>query len=156
MTRDFKYFSSDVIKRQQLLAKYIAKDAPRHVGKIAVDHYKQNFDKEGFANGGLQKWREVKRRQPPVKKGAAGRRKILRGETLELMNSIQYRPEPARTIIFSDVEYFSVHQEGLKAGRKGAEFDMPKRQIVGDSQELTIKINDRLKSDFRRILTTIK
>ncbi len=156
MAKDFKYFNSDINKHQQKLAKYIAKDAPRHIGKIAVDHYKENFNQEGFINGGLQKWREVKRRQPPIKKGVSGTRKILHGETLDLMNSLQYRAEPARTVIFSDVEYFAVHQEGLRAGRKGAEFDMPKRQIVGDSRELTFKINNRLESDFKRIITTIK
>jgi len=144
MARDFKHFNNDVLRAGDKIASYIAQDAPRHVGKMAVDHYKDNFNREGFVDAGLQKWREVKRRQPPIAKGAAGSRKILHGETLELRNSIQYRPEKARTVIFSDKEYFRVHNEGLRAGR-GKGFQMPKRQMVGHSIRLdenynTIKI----------------
>lgn len=151
MARDFKHFAGDLKKAEREIARFIANDAPRHVGKIAVDHFKENFNKEGFVNGGLQKWREVKRRENPKITGAASKRKILHGETLELKNSLQYRTGNAQTRIFSDVDYFEVHNEGLKAGR-GEGFTMPKRQIVGQSQELDIKIDKRLESGIKRIL----
>jgi phage gpG-like protein len=40
---------------------------PRIVGKTAVDHFKENFEKEGFVDNGLQKWPDVKRRDPKSK-----------------------------------------------------------------------------------------
>jgi phage gpG-like protein len=39
-------------------------DMPRIVGKTAVDHYQENFDKEGFVDNGVNKWPDVKRRDP--------------------------------------------------------------------------------------------
>ena len=43
------------------------KDLPRYIGKEAVDHFSENFDKQGFVNNGLQPWRDVKRRDPNSK-----------------------------------------------------------------------------------------
>lgn len=39
-------------------------DLPRQVGREAVTHFKANFNREGFVDDGLQKWQEVKRRDP--------------------------------------------------------------------------------------------
>lgn len=39
-------------------------DLPRQVGKTAVDLFRENFTKEGFTDGGVKKWKEVKRRIP--------------------------------------------------------------------------------------------
>lgn len=39
-------------------------DLPRIAGKTAVDHFRENFDKEGFVDNGLHKWPEVERRKP--------------------------------------------------------------------------------------------
>lgn len=44
------------------LARWVKNDLPRLAGKTAVDHFSENFDKEGFVNGGLNKWPKVKRR----------------------------------------------------------------------------------------------
>lgn len=35
---------------------------PRMVGKVARDHYRENFRRGGFLNGGLHPWKDVKRR----------------------------------------------------------------------------------------------
>lgn len=37
---------------------------PRAVAKMAADHFVENFRRGGFVNNGLQKWRDVKRRNP--------------------------------------------------------------------------------------------
>jgi phage gpG-like protein len=150
MARNFKYFAGDIKRNQQAIASYIANEAPRHVGKIAVDHFKQNFDDQGFTDSTLQQWREVKRRMPPKRKGAAGERKILHGETSELFNSLAHRPETRRSVIYSDLVYAAVHNEGLKAGR-GKGFKMPKRQFMGPSVKLDDKIHARFTRDLARI-----
>ena len=55
MARDFRHFAGDIQRNAGELVRYFASDAPRHVGKMAVNHFKENFTKEGFVNGGLQK-----------------------------------------------------------------------------------------------------
>lgn len=97
----------------------------REVGNEAVRYFKENFRLEGFQNGGLKKWKDVKRRDPSSpwygfeykgerarkaseKKGkrkkqrvrlnfsrAATNRKILTGPTGELQRSLKYRVNPA-------------------------------------------------------------
>ena len=37
---------------------------PIVIGKTAVDHFRENFVKQGFVNNGTQKWDNVKRRDP--------------------------------------------------------------------------------------------
>ena len=37
---------------------------PIVIGKTAVDHFRENFTRQGFVNNGLQKWPDVKRRDP--------------------------------------------------------------------------------------------
>lgn len=140
------------MKKQGAIASYIASEAPRHAGKLAVDHFKQGFENEGFTDSGLQKWREVKRRQPPKRKGVSGSRPILQGDTNELFNSIDYRPGRHRAVVFSDKEYAAVHNEGLMAGRKGYQFKMPKRQFMGPSAKLDDRIRERFARDIERIM----
>ena len=38
---------------------FAKKDAPRIAGKVAIDHFKENFQNEAFEK---KKWKEVKRR----------------------------------------------------------------------------------------------
>ena len=86
---------------------------------------------------------------------AATKRKALSGRTGDLKDSIQYRLEPGRAIIFSDQDYAAVHNSGGQAsvfGRKTT--TMPKRQFIGDSIKLKAKIKHELNKDINRILRT--
>ena len=40
------------------------KDIARAVGTEAVRHFKENFQREGFMDGGLHRWKDVQRRNP--------------------------------------------------------------------------------------------
>lgn len=167
MARDIRHMAADFAKHQKKLSKYIKSDAPRIVGKMGVDHFKENFDKEGFVNNGLQPW--------PERKNDTGR-KTLTGETKELQDSIDYQADLAKTSWGSDVPYASIHNRGgrtkphtirprrkkaLKFGRKkifkrvnhpGSK--IPKRQFIGHSQELIDKWDNRLEKDFDQILNS--
>lgn len=44
--------------------KFLQKDLPRIVGKMAVDEFRENFRRQGFRNNGVTPWKEVKRRDP--------------------------------------------------------------------------------------------
>ncbi|MDY0102814.1 MAG: phage virion morphogenesis protein [Lentimicrobium sp.] len=135
----------------QKIKKAVSRDLPIIIGKKAVDIYTTNFQKEGFQNANIEPWKEVKRRQNPRTKGAAKKRKILTGKTGDLGRSIKYDTGSASVTIYSDVPYAAVHNEGLRAGR-GAGFQMPQRQFIGDSLEVDEMIETEIDNMMNQIL----
>jgi phage gpG-like protein len=140
-------------------------DAAAVAGREAAEFFKENFQAQGFKNSGVQKWKEVQRRTNPKNFKVATRGKykgqpraknakvslpILTG-TGALGRSIQYKVVgKGKAIIYSDLPYARVHNEGLKAGR-GKGFIMPKRQFVGQSKELSERIDKKLKQRVKEI-----
>ena len=58
--------SNDLIHEIERALKKVEREAakkiPRLIGNAAVEHFKENFDKGGFVDGGVNKWADVKRR----------------------------------------------------------------------------------------------
>jgi len=124
---------------------------------------KENFLNEGFFG---QHWQEVKRRQPrtiivktksgrkkktiPCAKGAAGKRRILTGDTGNLRRSIRYKVTDNKLIIYSDVVYAKIHNEGGMAGR-GLKTKIPKRQFIGPHPQLDKKIKSIIENELKKI-----
>ena len=126
------------------------RDAPRIAAKVAIDHFKENFQNERFEK---KKWKEVKRRKDKYIKGARATRKILTGDTGDLGRSVENAKYTiGKATIISDLPYSAVHNEGLRAGR-GRGFKMPKRQFMGDSDELHQKTKKEL---IKKLNTIIK
>lgn len=139
-------------------------DLPLIVGNEAVRLFKQNFQKEGFFG---RPWKEVQRRQTHTvsvrtksgvrtrtvgrAKGAAGSRRILTGDTGDLGRSIKMKTAPAQVIVYSDVPYSGVHNEGLRAGR-GRGFKMPKRQFIGDDPQLQDALRKKIENYLKNII----
>ncbi len=168
MAHNIKQMAADFARHQKQLAKYIRHEAPRIVGKMGVDHFRENFDKEGFVNNGLHPW--------PGRKTDTGR-KILTGETRELQDSIDYKADLAKTSWGTDKVYGSIHNRGGKTkahtirprakkalkfmGKDGAVVrkkvkhpgsNIPQRQFIGHSQELIDKWDKRVEKDITNIL----
>lgn len=61
---DKKALERELERRMAQINHWIERDLPRQVGVMAVNHFKRNFELEGFQNGSLSKWKEVKRRDP--------------------------------------------------------------------------------------------
>ena len=168
--KDIRQLATDLARHQRELGSYIHSKAPRIVGNMGVDHFRENFDQQGFVNNGVQPW--------PERKTDTGRR-ILTGETRELENSIEYQASSGRVSWGSEVPYASIHNRGGKtkaheirarrgkalkfAGRGGDVYrrkvnhpgsNIPKRQFIGHSQELIDKIDQRLERDITSILNS--
>ncbi len=168
MARNIRQLAADLARHKAALAKYIRSDAPRIVGKMGVDHFKENFDKEGFVNNGLHPW--------PARRVETGR-KILTGESKELQDSIDYQADLGKTNWGTDVKYGSIHNRGgrtkahiikprsgkaLKFMTKGGSLirrrvkhpgsNIPKRQFIGHSKELIDKVDQRIERDITKIL----
>ena len=143
---------------------FLTNDLPRIVAKEAVDEFRENFDRQGFRNNGVQRWPEVKRRMPnspwygfhykgerrseKERKKKGKKRKlnyslkytkydILR-VTANLYRSVtSFEVSPERVEIGSDLPYAQVQNDGgyIRVFGK-ARVKLPKRQFIGESQEL--------------------
>lgn len=144
---------------KQLFEKY----APTIAGKTAVSYFKKNFQNEAW---GRMAWKEVQRRTTGTKANryaakhhpAQTTRKILTGDTGDLGRSIEIKSiQKGQVVIWtspaafgSKEPYGRVHNEGLRAGR-GKGFIMPKRQFMGESEELNALIISELERKLKQI-----
>lgn len=88
--------------------------------EMSVKHFNRSFDRGGFTDKILNKWR------PSARALRTGDKTLQdRGD---LRRSIRGRSGRKMARVVSDLKYSARHNEGLK--------DMPKRQFMGESQVL--------------------
>lgn len=131
------------------IQKSMSRTMPIKAGRIAKDLFQENFLKGGFMNDGLHKWEISKRIGKD--KGSKGKYKTLMSGRNHLYNSIDYRVSNGEVVIENRVPYAAVHNEGLRAGR-GKGFQMPRRQFIGKSKELTAEIEKMIETELKKIL----
>lgn len=103
-------FKSRLKANESELKRFINELLPRHIGKLAVDHFKDNFRKGGFVNNGLKTWDKPKRFSETG--GTKQRYGTLLSSRNELFNSIAYSAKTNTVTIRSDKEYAAIHNEG--------------------------------------------
>ena len=140
------------------------KYGPTIAGKTAVSYFKKNFQNEAW---GRVKWQEVKRRTlgtaaykyASKHHPARTTREILTGDTGDLGRSIEVKYVSKGEVVVwtapsafvhSKEPYGRVHNEGLRAGR-GSGFIMPKRQFMGESEELNALIISEIERKLKQI-----
>lgn len=163
---DIKEFNSRFSSKMEQIKQFTSGDEIKDIlGVEAVNHFKESFQNEGFTDKTLNPWKDVQRRNSSSKwyghSGQTGKfseartsAKILSGETRELQNATTYKYIPGGVRVSNDKPYAAVHNYGGVAkiyGKK--EFQMPQRQFIGKSSVLVAKINDKIKREFKRILT---
>jgi phage gpG-like protein len=183
-----KYFADLKIKLNQAL-KY---DIPKKIGNNAVSLFKDNFQKESFFG---KKWDEVLRRKSRTVsyktksgkskekkatfgKGAYSKRKILTGATKQLGRSIRYKADERKVVIYSDLEYSKIHNEGgkitvtkkmkkyfwamymntndeqykmLALMKEGKVIKMPKRQFIGSHRVVDDMVKKTIEESINNI-----
>lgn len=156
---DIADFSTQFTAQMKEVNDFVKGDAIKDImGVEGVNHFKESFANEGFTDKALVKWQEVERRKPTsdwYNKGkASAGRKILSGETKELQQSTNYSYINDGVKITNATPYASVHQNGEMAkifGKK--EFTMKARPFIGKSQVLKGKIETKIVSEIKKILT---
>ncbi len=92
------------------MKRYVEEDLPRHIGKLAVDHFQDNFLQGGFVDEALMPW--LPSRRIGTSRGAAGGYGTLLSSRKELYNSIRYTASPRKTVVSSAKPYSRIHNEG--------------------------------------------
>lgn len=157
-------FKQEIDRLQDEFKALFDKYAPTIAGKTAVSYFKKNFQNEAW---GRVKWQEVKRQTPGTAayKSASRHhparttREILTGDTGDLGRSIEVKAVSKGQVVIwtapsafvhSKEPYGRVHNEGLRAGR-GKGFIMPKRQFMGESEELNALIISEIERKIKEI-----
>lgn len=169
-------FQKSIEKTRKMIA-YFETQVPTIMGVEAVNHFKESFTKQGFTDKGLDKWAEVERREEGVWKGfqygstvprpgkkqrkkgaitnyspAASKRQILTGQTMELQESIKWKPNGRGVTVFSDVPYAKIQNEGGAMRIFGkASGEIPKREFMGRSEVLRNKIKAIIMHDLNKM-----
>ena len=179
--RNLNNLSADFRRKLDKLTREVSHGILIVIGKEAVDQFRDNFHREGFLNGGLHKWKDVKRRDPqspwygfeykaekrlpgsrkkPGKKAprlnfsqTATVRKILSGKRMELYNSLRYHLQPGQAIIASDKPYAQIQNEGgtIKIFGKHP-VKLEARPFMGHSVELDRKVERQIRNRITEIL----
>ena len=96
---------------RKALEKFLRREMPVIAGRMAQDHFQNNFRLGGFVNGGLHPWPKSKRLSSGGT-GAAGNYGTLLSERKVLFKSIKYIPADYRVKISNDVVYAPIHNWG--------------------------------------------
>lgn len=197
---DAKDYIKLIEQHKKELRELMRRKLPVIVGRMAKDHYQDNFRKGGFVNNGLQKWPVTRRQRSGSDSASATYGPLLSGRN-HLFESIKYVPGDYRVKVANEVPYAAIHNEGgtvnptvtpkmrrfawamyykasgKKKGKKKTKkadmqentaggfwkslaltkkqklsIKMPTRRFLGESAELTKKINDRIEQEVDKII----
>ncbi|MGI6078052.1 MAG: phage virion morphogenesis protein [Bacteroidales bacterium] len=169
------------------IRKAVNNDLPKKIGVEAVRMFSQNFQQEAFFG---KRWQEPLRRRItetktktgkikyiPLGQGTAGSRKILTG-TGDLGRSIQYRVEGKKVVVYSDLDYSKIHNEGgtvtvtekmkrffwakyittgqefyknMALKKTGSTITIPKRQFMGSHDTINKAVKNTIETELNKI-----
>lgn len=135
--------------------------APRMVAQMALKHFEDNFQLQGFMDETLDPW-------DGRKKDDGSGRAILTGKgSATLRRSIRViEATPERIVIGTDLPYAQVHNDGgeftvrahTRTSKKGNVYQvkaytmrMPQRKFIGNSKALERKIDDYMRQEIDKI-----
>lgn len=108
---DIKEFSILIKAKRRELDGLMRHTMPVITGRMAKDHFQDNFRKGGFVNNGLHPWKTARRLD-----GGGGRAGDKYGTLLSgrnhLFSSVKYTPSDYRVKVSNDLVYASVHNFG--------------------------------------------
>lgn len=201
---DLKDFAKLAAQKRKKLDAMMRRQMPVIAGRLAKDHFQDNFRRGGFVNGGLHPWPKARRLTSGGTDAASQNGTLLSGRN-HLFKSIKYMPSDYRVKVVNELSYAPLHNWGgtvhptvtdkmrkwawrqfyksaglrknsskktksekLKAAaanpqaqmwkrlaltrKKKLDIRIPQRQFLGESEELTAKINERLEKEIRNIL----
>ena len=174
--------------QKKTVEKLVQDQLPIKVGRIAQDHFQENFRQQGFVDGGLTPWPKTKR-QLSGNRSAASQYGALLSSRNHLFKSIRYVPQQGKVTVSTNLKYAPIHNWGGeitrsvtratrghawkkyykkkdKANHEQAakwkalaltkkeklRIRIPQRQFLGESRELTEKINGLIEKELDKLL----
>jgi phage gpG-like protein len=145
-------FQKHLKKIEEQLKKAMEDTIPKKAANKAVLHFKKSFQDEGFTDTGLEKWKEVKRRESPKRADLAKAKLPILTQTGDLGRSIKAKHEPGKVTVFSDIPYAAAHNEGTTTAGRNRNVTIPKRQFIGNSETLNKEIEKVIIEELDNIL----
>lgn len=108
---DLKDFDNLIKSKRKRLETLMRRKLPVTVGRMAKDHFQDNFRQGGFVNGGLHPWPKSKRLSSGGTDAASNYGTLLSGRK-HLFKSVGYTPADYRVRVFNEVVYAPVHNWG--------------------------------------------
>lgn len=108
---DMKTFIRLMERRHRELDEMMRRRMPVIAGRMAKDHFQDNFRRGGFVDGGLHPWPKAKRLSSGGTDAASQYGTLLSGRN-RLFGSIKYVPSDYRVVISNDVPYAALHNRG--------------------------------------------
>ena len=108
---NIQQFEALVKAKQREIRDAIHRRLPVKIGRMATDHFQENFRRGGYVDGGLHPW-PVTRRQQSGGKSANSQYGPLMSARKNLYGSIRYVPGDAQVVVGTSVPYAAVHNQG--------------------------------------------
>lgn len=108
---DLKNFSQQLRQYARQLDELRSRRMPVIAGRIAVDHFRNNFRRSGFVDNGLHSWTPA-RRLSQSSSGAAARYPTLLSSRNHLFRSIRSSPSNTSVSVSTDAPYAAIHNNG--------------------------------------------
>lgn len=104
-------FINHIKSKQKALQDLAKRKLPVLIGRMAKDHFQNNFRQSGFLNNGLHKWKPTRRQQQPSSVAASSYGPLFSSRN-HLFSSIQYIPGDYNVTITNSVIYAPIHNYG--------------------------------------------
>ncbi len=124
---DIKEYSRLINAKRKELDGLMKRKMPVIAGRMAKDHFQDNFRREGFVNGGLHPWPKAKRLSSGRTDAAGNYGTLLSGRT-HLFSSVKYMPTDYRVRVANDLIYAPRLQARLKKPPRAKE--KAKRRVL--------------------------
>lgn len=108
---DIKEFSNQIKAKRKDLDNLMKSKMPLLAGRMAKDHYQDNFRQGGFINNGLRPWKKAERLSSGGKDAASQYGTLLSSRD-HLFSSIKYVPGEYRVKVSNELVYAPIHNWG--------------------------------------------
>ncbi len=144
-------FEKHLQQHKEQLSRLITRTLPVKAGTEAVNHFRDNFRKEGFVDSSLQQWKPSKRKSNPKHPDQAYN--TLMSRRNNLYKSIRKETAPGKVTVYTNVPYAAAHNEGTNRAGRNHQVRIPKRQFMGHSKQLDDKVRRMIDAEVRKIIT---
>jgi len=106
-----KQFAEELASHAKEVDHLMKRKLPVMVGRMAKDHFQDNFRQGGFVNGGIHQWPITKRQKSGAKSATANYGPLL-SKRNHLFSSIKYVPSDYRVVVSNTLLYAPIHNWG--------------------------------------------